>query len=59
MKSLNGRSGTFRRYHGDRAEAARAIGASNREIDLNDIAIGGKQIHKIVGRSGGRQVAQV
>jgi len=52
--------GTFRRNHGDKAETARpAIGAINREIDLDDIAMGGKQIHKILVRSGSSQIVHV
>jgi len=60
MESLNGRSGTFRCNHGDKAETARpAVGAINREINLDHIAMGGKQIHKILVRSGSSQIVHV
>ena len=60
MKSLHGRSGAFRRGHGDKRETVRpAIGAINREIDLGDVAMNGKQIHKIVVSSGSSQIVHV
>jgi len=49
IEGLNGCSRTFSRGHGDEPITTRAaIGAINRDIDLGDIAVGGKQFHKLV-----------
>jgi hypothetical protein len=60
MKSPNGGSSAFGRGHGDEPKTARVtVEVINRDIDLRNVAIGGKQLHQISFRRHRSQVVYI